>query len=360
MFPMPWLEDMPDAPATVTYSVPMPDDHPLIGVDKTGVMLINLGTPDATTYWPMRRYLNQFLSDKRVIDYPSWFWQPLLQGLILSSRPKKSGAAYASIWNREKDESPLRTFTRDQAEALTERLADCADVVVDWGMRYGQPSVQDVLQKMFDAGCRRVLLVALYPQYSATTTATAYDEAYRKLLEMRWQPQIRTVGPWHDDPLYIDALAASIEDHLAGLDWEPEVVITSFHGLPERYLKAGDPYHCHCAKTNRLLRERLGWPKDKLKVCFQSRFGPEPWLQPYLDETVEHLAKEGVKRLAVISPAFVSDCVETLEEIDQEVRDEFLENGGEQFTYIPCLNATDAGMRVIEAIVRRELAGWIG
>ncbi|TVQ31795.1 MAG: ferrochelatase [Geminicoccaceae bacterium] len=351
---------MPDAPATITYSVPKPADHPVVGVEKTGVMLINLGTPDATSYWPMRRYLNQFLSDKRVIDYPSWFWQPLLQGIILTTRPKKSGAAYASIWNREKDESPLRTLTREQCEALTARLSDCTDLVVDWGMRYGQPSVPDVLQKMFDAGCRRVLLMALYPQYSATTTATAYDEAFRKLLEMRWQPQIRTVGPWHDDPLYIEALATSVEDHLATLDWEPEVVITSFHGLPERYLKAGDPYHCHCAKTNRLLRERLGWPKDKLKVCFQSRFGSEPWLQPYLDETVEHLAKEGVKRLAVISPAFVADCVETLEEIDQEVRDEFLENGGEQFTYIPCLNANEPGMKVIETIVRRELAGWIG
>ncbi len=350
---------MPDAPAQLTYSVPFPADHPHVKSQKTGVMLINLGTPDATSYWPMRRYLSQFLSDKRVIDYPSWFWQPILQGIILSSRPKRSGAAYASIWNEEEDESPLRTITRAQSDNLQAAFAGHPGIVVDWAMRYGQPSVGDVLEKMFDQGCTRVLMAALYPQYSATTTATAYDDAFRKLLQMRWQPAIRTVGPWHDDPVYVDALAGSIRDHLATLDWEPEVVITSFHGLPKRYHTAGDPYHCHCAKTNRLVRERLGWPKDKLMVCFQSRFGPEPWLQPYLDETVETLAESGVKRLAVVSPAFVSDCVETLEEINQEVREEFLESGGEQFTYIPCLNAGEAGMRVLDTIVRRELQGWI-
>jgi ferrochelatase len=353
------MQRMPDAPATLTYSVPFPADHPPVKTQKTGVMLINLGTPDATTYWPMRRYLSQFLSDKRVIDYPSWFWQPILQGIILSSRPKRSGAAYASIWNEAEDESPLRTITRNQADRLRQNFAGRGDVVVDWAMRYGQPAVPDVLEKMFDEGCTRVLLMALYPQYSATTTATAYDDAFKKLLKLRWQPAVRTVGPWHDDPLYVEAIASSIEQHLATLDWEPEVVITSFHGLPKRYHTAGDPYHCHCAKTNRLVRERLGWPKDKLQVCFQSRFGPEPWLQPYLDETVEQLAKDGVKRLAVISPAFVADCVETLEEINQETREEFLENGGEQFTYIPCLNDSDHGMKVIDTIVRRELQGWL-
>jgi ferrochelatase len=353
------MQRMPDAPATLTYSVPFPADHPPVKSQKTGVMLINLGTPDGTTYWPMRRYLSQFLSDKRVIDYPSWFWQPILQGIILSSRPKRSGAAYASIWNEAEDESPLRTITRNQADRLRQSFAGRGDVVVDWAMRYGQPAVPDVLEKMFDQGCTRVLLMALYPQYSATTTATAYDDAFKKLLKLRWQPAVRTVGPWHDDPLYIEALASSIEEHLATLDWEPEVVITSFHGLPKRYHTAGDPYHCHCAKTNRLLRERLGWPKDKLQVCFQSRFGPEPWLQPYLDETVEQLARDGVKRLAVISPAFVADCVETLEEINQETREEFLENGGEHFTYIPCLNDSAAGMKVIDTIVRRELQGWL-
>ncbi len=350
---------MPDAPGRLTYSVAFPDDHPKVKTQKTAVLLINLGTPDGTSYWPMRRYLSQFLSDKRVIDYPSWFWQPILQGMILSSRPKRSGAAYASIWNRDRDESPLRTITRSQAEHLGARFRPHPEVVVDWAMRYGQPSVPDVLDRLFEEGCTRTLLVALYPQYSATTTATAYDEAYRKFLGMRWQPALRTVGPWHDDPVYVDAIAASIREHLATLDWEPEVVITSFHGLPKRYHTAGDPYHCHCAKTNRLVRERLGWPKEKLMLCFQSRFGPEPWLQPYLDETVERLAKEGVKRLAVVSPAFVADCVETLEEIDQEVREEFLENGGEHFTYIPCLNDGDAGMRVIETIVRRDLQGWL-
>lgn len=351
---------MPDAaPDIRQYSVPMPDDHPKVKQRQIGVMLINLGTPDGTTYWPMRRYLNQFLSDKRVIDYPSWFWQPLLQGVILSSRPSKSGQAYASIWNEEQNESPLRTLTRAQADSLRDRVKECSGVLVDWAMRYGQPSVPDVLQRLADQGCDRVLMMALYPQYSATTTATAYDDAFRHLVKMRWQPAIRTVGPWHDDSTYVEALALSIERHLAGLDWEPEVVITSFHGLPIRYHTSGDPYHCHCAKTNRLLRERLGWPAEKLKLCFQSRFGPEPWLQPYLDETVKQLGEDGVKRLAVISPAFVADCVETLEEIDQEVREEFLEHGGEQFTYIPCLNDSDGGMAVIEKVVRRELQGWL-
>ncbi len=350
---------MPDAPASLTHSVALPADHPAVSSQKTGVMLINLGTPDATSYWPMRRYLSQFLSDKRVIDYPGWFWQPILQGIILSSRPKRSGAAYASIWNEDRDESPLRTITRSQSERLTERFARHPEVVVDWAMRYGQPSVPDVLHQMVDQGCTRILMAALYPQYSATTTATAYDEAFKALLKLRWQPAIRTLGPWHDEPAYVEAIATSIEDHLGALDWEPEVVITSFHGLPKRYHTAGDPYHCHCAKTNRLVRERLGWPKEKLKVCFQSRFGPEPWLQPYLDETVEELAKQGVRRLAVVSPAFVSDCVETLEEIDQEVREEFLANGGEQFTYIPCLNDGPQGMHVIETVIRRELMGWV-
>lgn len=349
-----------DCPTKQGATGPLPADHPPVKAARVGVMLINLGTPDGTDYWSMRRYLNEFLSDRRVIEISPWMWQPLLQGIILTTRPFRSGKAYASIWNTEKDESPLRTITRDQTEALADRFAeDHPDLVVDWAMRYGNPSTKSVLDRMVEQGCTRLLLVALYPQYSATTTGTAYDKAFDALKTIRWQPQVRTTGPWHDHPLYIDGLAASIESHLAGLDWQPEVVITSFHGLPKRYLLNGDPYHCHCAKTNRLLRERLGWPADKLRLAFQSRFGSEEWIQPYLDETVEQLAKDGVKRLAIMSPAFVADCVETLEELNMETRELFEEHGGEQFAYIPCLNASKTGIDIIEHVVRDELVGWL-
>ena len=335
----------------------MPPDHPAAPSGKIGVLLIALGTPDSTRYWPMRRYLSEFLSDKRVIDYPGWFWQPLLQGVILTSRPFRSGAAYRSIWNTDKDESPLRTITRDQAERLQDRLGD--DVVVDWGMRYGAPSVEDRLEDLHKAGCRKVFLFALYPQYSATTTATAYDQSFRALMKQRWQPTIRTAPPYHDDPAYIDALARSMRKSLDRLDFEPETVVASFHGLPVRYHISGDPYHCHCAKTARLLREALGWPEDKLRIAFQSRFGPEKWLEPATDDLLERLAHNGVKRVAVISPGFSSDCVETLEELAIEGEEEFLAAGGERFAYLPCLNAEPEGIDVLEAITRRELQGWL-
>jgi ferrochelatase len=339
-------------------SAPLPVDHPPMVAARTGVLLLNLGTPDATDYWSMRRYLKEFLSDERVIDVNPLLWKPLLNLVILTTRPTRSGKAYAAIWNREKDESPLRTITRSQSEKLAAVLAE-EGLLVDWAMRYGNPSTAVVLERMIAAGCRRILLLALYPQYAAATTATAYDQGFRALMQQRWQPAVRTAPPYHDHPLYIDALAASIERHLASLSWQPEVLLASFHGLPKRYLLLGDPYHCHCAKTARLLRERLGWSEERLRLTFQSRFGREEWLKPYTDETVLALARQGAKRLAIVTPGFAADCVETLEEIDIAARESFLEHGGENFTFVPCLNEADEHIRLLADIVRRELAGWI-
>ena len=339
-----------------------PADHPSLPAARIGVLLLNLGTPDGTGYWAMRRYLKEFLSDKRVIDVNPLIWKPLLNLVILTSRPFRSGRAYQAIWNRERDESPLRTITRSQSERLAAVLGrelPGEELMVDWAMRYGNPSTGSVLRRMIEAGCRRVLLLALYPQYAAATTATAYDEAFRALMEERWQPAIRTAPPWHDHPDYIEALARSIETHLAGLGWTPEVVLASFHGLPKRYLLLGDPYYCHCMKTARLLREHLGWTEDSLRVTFQSRFGSEEWLQPYTDETIERLAREGVRSLAIVAPGFAADCLETLEELAIRGRELFLHHGGERFTFIPCLNDADDHVALLGDIVRRELCGWI-
>ncbi len=338
----------------------LPEDHPPVKSGKVGVLLVNLGTPDATDYWPMRRYLREFLSDKRVIEWPKAIWYPILYGIVLMTRPGKSGKAYEEIWNHEKDESPLRTITRSQSEKLVEAMGtDGGRLKIDWAMRYGNPSIRSRLEALKADGCDRILVFPLYPQYSASTTATVNDEVCRALLEMRWQPAIRTVPPYHDDPVYVGALAKSVERHLASLDFEPDLVLTSYHGIPQSYFRRGDPYHCHCQKTTRLMRDVLGWSKEKLQITFQSRFGPEEWLQPYTDKTVEKLAKEGVRNIAVMNPGFVSDCLETLEEIAGEAGEIFEENGGENFTHIPCLNDSDLGMEVLEHIVRRELGGWL-
>ena len=293
---------------------PLPKDHPPVKPRKTGVLLVNLGTPDATDYWSMRRYLSEFLSDKRVIEWPSAVWQPILQGIVLTVRPRKSGAAYDEIWNKEMNESPLRTFTRSQSDKLAIALAEHEHIHVDWAMRYGNPSMESVVTKMMDAGCDRIVMFPLYPQYSAPTTATVNDKFFDALKKLRFQPASRTVPAYYDEPVYIEALARSIEKHLATLDFEPEVVVASYHGIPQSYFRKGDPYHCHCQKTTRLLREHLGWSKEKLITTFQSRFGPEDWLQPYTDKTVEEMAKNGVKSVAVFNPGFVVDCLETLEE----------------------------------------------
>lgn len=324
---------------------------------KTGVMLVNLGTPDGTDYWPMRRYLAEFLSDRRVIEWPRAIWYPILYGIVLSTRPKRSGALYDLIWNRERNESPLRTFTRSQGEKLGQALLDTG-VHVDWAMRYGNPSIESVLADMTAQGCERIVMFPLYPQYSATTTATVNDKFFEALSKMRAMPSVRVVPPYYDQPTYIEALARSIERHLAGLDFEPEVVLASYHGIPQSYVRRGDPYPEQCEETTRLLRERLGWDDKKLIVTYQSRFGPEEWLQPYTDKTVEKLAREGVKSIAAFNPGFVVDCLETLEEIAGEAAEIFKGAGGLNFTHIPCLNDGPDGMAVIEALVRRELSGW--
>ena len=336
-----------------------PDKHPSVAFGKVGVLLVNLGTPDGTDKASMRRYLEEFLKDKRVIEWPRALWYPILYGIVLNRRPAKVGEAYKLIWNNELDESYLRTYTRSQAEKLAAQYADTQNLVIDWAMRYGQPSIPARIEALKAAGCERILIYPLYPQYAASTTATVNDKAFQALLDMRWQPALRTVPPYHDDPVYIDALAKSVENHLATLDWEPELIITSFHGIPQSYFKKGDPYHCQCQKTARLLRERLGLSKDRLMITFQSRFGPEEWLQPYTDKTVEELPKKGIKRIAVMNPGFVSDCLETLEEIGEQARESFMEHGGEKFTHIPCLNDSDEGMRVIDHVVARELSGWV-
>ena len=338
---------------------PLPSGHPSVTTGKVGIMLVNLGTPDGTDYAPMRRYLKEFLSDKRVIEWPRLLWYPILYGIVLNTRPKKSGHAYEQIWNKERNESPLRTFTRSQGEKLAMALQDHPHVIVDWAMRYGNPSMESVLSRLREQGCERIVMFPLYPQYAAATTASVNDKFFEALMKTRYMPAVRTVPWYHDEPVYIEALARSIEKHLATLDFDPEVVVASYHGIPQSYFKKGDPYHCHCMKTTRLLRERLGWSKEKLITTFQSRFGPEEWLQPYTDKTVEKLAKEGMKNIAVFNPGFVSDCLETLEEIAGEAGEIFHEAGGTNFTHIPCLNDSEEGMAVIEHMVRRELQGWV-
>lgn len=345
--------------ATIAGQGPIPKDHPKVAHGKVGVLLLNLGTPDGTSYLPMRRYLKQFLSDRRVIEVPRLIWWPILNLIILTTRPGRKGKDYASIWNTERDEGPLKTITRNQAEGLAHALAGHPNVVVDWAMRYANPSTESRIKALQDQGCERILLVPLYPQYAAATTATANDEAFRALLKLRWQPAVRTAPPYGDDPAYIDAVAESIRAHLATLNWEPEILIATFHGMPQKYLEQGDPYYCQCIKSARLLRTRLGMSETQFLTTFQSRFGNDPWLQPYTDETVKALAKSGTKRLALVAPGFSADCLETLEELDVENRHFFMENGGEQFTYVPALNDSPAGLTVIEAVVRRELGGWL-
>lgn len=336
-----------------------PAGHPAAPHGRIGVLLLNLGTPDGTSYWPMRRYLKEFLSDERVIEEPKWKWWPILNLIILTVRPSKKGKDYATIWNNEKDEGPLKTITRNQSDRLFERLQANPKIVVDWAMRYANPTTESRINTLKDQGCDRILLVPLYPHYAAATSATACDQAFRALMKMRWQPAVRVAPSYHDDPVYIDALARSMTSSLAKLDFAPEKIIATFHGMPEKYLQKGDPYHCQCQKTSRLLRDRLGIAPDRWLTTFQSRFGNDPWLQPYTDMTVERLAREGTKRLALVAPGFSADCLETLEELDGENRHIFEDNGGEKFAYLPALNDSPEGIDVIEAIVRRELMGWI-
>ena len=342
---------LPDAPA----------DHPAVVSPRIGILFANLGTPDGHDYWSMRRYLSEFLSDRRVIDYPAWKWQPLLQLVILSKRPFTSGANYRSIWNNAANESPLMTITRAQVDKLRSAAVRAfgAGVMVEFCMRYGNPSTESVVSRMVAAGCERILFFPLYPQYAGATTATANDAFFAALAKEKRQPAVRTTPEYFDNPLYIDALAQSVERTYATLDHRPDVLVASYHGMPRRYLMQGDPYHCQCQKTTRLLRERLGWDAGAIDTSFQSVFGPEEWLKPYTVKHVVALAQAGKKRIAVISPAFSADCIETLEEIQGEIREAFIHAGGERFTYVPCLNDDDAHIAALMSVVRQNLAGWV-
>ena len=333
----------------------LPLDHPPVKSGRVGVLIVNLGTPDAPEAGPVKRYLAEFLSDRRVVEIPPIAWQPILRGIILNTRPKKSAHAYRQVWTEEG--SPLAVITRRQADAMQVRLGE--QVTVDWAMRYGTPSIPDRLQSLMDAGCERILLAPLYPQYSGATTATVVDKAADKLKAMRWQASLRTLPPYHDDPAYIDALASDLSRQLDTLAFQPEVLLLSFHGMPQRTLDLGDPYHCHCQKTSRLLQEKLARPGLRFRTTFQSRFGRAKWLEPATDVVLEEEAKAGTKRLAIAAPGFSADCLETLEELAIQGREQFTEAGGDHFAALSCLNTSDAGLTMLETLLRRELAGWI-
>jgi ferrochelatase len=329
-----------------------PADHPPVKTGRIGVLLFNLGTPDAPEPGAVRRYLAEFLSDPRVIEIPWLVWKPILHGIILRTRPKKSAHAYRQVWTEEG--SPLAAITRKQAEALQQRIG--ADIIVDFAMRYGNPGIAQSLDNLVALGCDRILLAPLYPQYCAATTATANDAAFAALMAMRWQPAIRTLPSYHDDSLYIDALQGSLERQLAVLDFEPQKLLLSFHGMPQRALAPGDPYHCECQKSARLLAERLSIPTD---IAFQSRFGRAKWLEPATDAMLAAYPAQGVTRLAIAAPGFSADCLETLEELGIRGREQFLGAGGTHFARLDCLNADAEGMARLEALIARELAGWV-
>lgn len=329
-----------------------PADHPEVRQGRIGVLLINLGTPDAPEAAAVRRYLAEFLSDPRVIEIPRLAWLPILHGIILRTRPKKSAHAYKQVWTEEG--SPLAAITRRQAEALQERLGDGA--IVDFAMRYGNPGIGKSIDNLVALGCDRILAAPLYPQYCAATTASVVDSVFGKLASMRHQPALRTLPPYYDDPLYIDALKASLERQLSALEFEPQRLLLSFHGMPQRTLELGDPYHCHCQKTARLLSEQLSIPTD---VAFQSRFGRAKWLEPATDKVLAAYPGQGVTRIAIAAPGFSADCVETLEELAIRGRETFMTSGGEAFASLECLNDSLDGMTMLEALARRELAGWL-
>ncbi|MDZ7587860.1 MAG: ferrochelatase [Parasphingorhabdus sp.] len=329
-----------------------PPDHPEIKPPRIGVLLVNLGTPAAPTEAAVKTYLQQFLSDRRVVELPALIWQPILRGFILNTRPAKSAEAYQKVWSDAG--SPLAAYTAAQAKALQARLGDA--VQVEWAMRYGEPAIRDRLEAMKAAGATRILVAPMYPQYCAATTASVHDDMFDSIRAMRWQPALRTMPPYHDDQAYIGALADSLEAGLAALDFVPDAILTSFHGMPERTLLQGDPYHCQCQKTARLLSERTG---RELTVTFQSRFGRAKWLEPATDTVLEALPAKGVRKVAIIAPGFSADCLETLEELAIRGQEQFEEAGGERFAYIPCLNASDGGNDLIEHLIRRELSGWL-
>ena len=330
----------------------MRENHPDIKFGKTGVLLINLGTPDSTNWWDIRKYLKEFLSDKRVIEVNPVLWQIILNLFILNFRPSKTVHAYKKIWLKEANESPLRYYTRNQAQKLQQELVG-ENIIVNFAMRYGNPSIKSKLNELKNNGCENIIILPLYPQYAAATTATVCDEVYRTLMKMRWQPSLQIVPHYESEPLYVSALVKSIEKKIETISWKPDLIIASYHGIPKKYFDKGDPYHCYCHKTTRLIKEKF--PKIEIQTTFQSRFGPQEWLTPYTDKTLESLSAKGIKNLLVICPGFASDCVETLEEINILGRETFLKNGGEKFDFIPCLNDSSEHIKLFENLVKKYL-----
>ena len=330
----------------------MRENHPDIKFGKTGVLLINLGTPDSTNWWDIRKYLKEFLSDKRVIEVNPVLWQIILNLFILNFRPSKTAHAYKKIWLKEANESPLRYYTRNQAERLQQELVG-ENIIVNFAMRYGNPSIKSKLNELKNNGCENIIILPLYPQYAAATTATVCDEVYRTLMKMRWQPSLQIVPHYESEPLYVSALVKSIEKKIETISWKPDLIIASYHGIPKKYFDKGDPYHCYCHKTTRLIKEKFS--KIEIQTTFQSRFGPQEWLTPYTDKTLESLSAKGIKNLLVICPGFASDCVETLEEINILGRETFLKNGGEKFDFIPCLNDSSEHIKLFENLVKKYL-----
>jgi ferrochelatase len=352
-------EALPIDPAAATEAAPAPA-LPETTRAAIGVLLVNLGTPDAADAPAVRRYLKEFLSDPRVIENQGLVWQAVLNGVILPIRPRIKAKDYQKIWNVERNESPLKTITRAQSDKLGAALAPVgAHLVVDWAMRYGNPSIESRLASLIARGCERILVIPLYPQYSAATTATVCDEVFRVLMGLRRQPTVRVAAPYYDDKVYIDALASSMRAELGKLSFTPDIILASYHGMPEEYVRKGDPYERHCIETTRLLRAALGYDEAKLMLTFQSRFGRAKWLEPATDQTVKALAKRGVKSLAVVTPGFSADCLETLEEIAVENAHIFRKHGGENFALLPCLNDSAPGMLLLEDMARRELQGWV-
>ncbi len=330
----------------------MDKDHPKVKFGKTGVLIINLGTPDSTSWWDIRKYLREFLSDRRVIEVNPFIWQIILHMFILTFRPSKTAHAYKQIWRKESNESPLLYFTKRQTEELRNKIGS-EEIIIDFAMRYGNPSINSRLKDLKDKGCENIIILPLYPQYAAATTATVCDEVYRTLMKMRWQPTLQIVPHYESDPLYIEALINSIEKKIKEIDWTPDLIISSYHGIPKSYFDKGDPYHCYCHKTTRLMKEKFN--KIEIQTTFQSRFGPQKWLTPYTDKTLEILPEKGVKNLLVICPGFASDCVETLEEINIQGRESFIEKGGENFDLIPCLNDSSDHIKLFHKLISKYL-----
>ena len=330
----------------------MKQDHSKINFGKTGVLVINLGTPDSTSWLDIRKYLKEFLSDRRVIEVNPVIWQIILNLFILTFRPSKTAKAYKEIWMKEENMSPLLYYTKKQAEKISENIVN-ENVIIDFAMRYGNPSIKSKIKKLHDEGCENLTILPLYPQYAAATTATVCDEVYRTLMKMRWQPSLKVIPHYESDPLYIDALVNSINKKLESIDWKPDLIIASYHGIPKKYFDKGDPYHCYCHKTTRLISEKF--KSIEIKTTFQSRFGPQSWLQPYTDKTLEKLPKEGKKNILTICPGFSSDCVETLEEILIQGKESFMDSGGKNFDMIPCLNDNEDHIKLLKSLIQKNI-----